>query len=376
MNAKHSPHFPVSFNMPQPPQQKQSTVFNTIRDDVRNSHPYKSFLRESKELTDFYLTEEQRDELKRMKRIKGSFYVSGWVLKAMFYKLTPLRRLMFIIGVFLLVRVQASGGSFNLDGNALLGGCFLVLVILLELKDKLLAHDELEAGRKIQESLMPERTPAVNGWSVWLYTRSANEVCGDLVDFLRLEHDRFGIAMADVSGKGLHAALITAKLQATIRALAGEISTLPELIGRINTIVHRDSPSHIFSSLFYAECSESNGEIRYVNAGHFPALIVRNHKIEECEKGDAAIGLMAGVRFNEHAVELKTGEYFVLYSDGLTEAKNEQGTFFGKERFLELITAAKGTPENVGFAVLREVERFIGSSTPSDDLSLIIILKA
>ncbi|MCK9408420.1 MAG: serine/threonine-protein phosphatase [Bacteroidetes bacterium] len=346
-----------------------------MKNDIRNSRAYNTFRKESKEVTDFYLTDEQRERLKNMKNVKRSLYQSGWIMRAMFQKLTPARQLMFIIGIVLLLRVNASFGNVNMlsiDFNALFGGGLLVLVILLELKDKLLAHDELEAGRKIQESLMPERMPHVQGWNLWLYTQAANEVCGDLIDFLKLGEGRFSIAMADVAGKGLHAALITAKLQATIRALAGEINSLPELIGKINVIVHRDSPSHIFSSLVYAECSEGNGTVRYVNAGHFPALIIRASKIEECAKGEAALGLVRSMKFTEQSATLHSGDLFVLYSDGLTEAGNEQGEFFGKERLLSVLTAAAGTPEQIGFAVLREIEQFTGTSAPTDDLSIII----
>lgn len=363
--------------MSQTEQQPPNGFFSTLRNDVKNSYAYGSLRKDTKEISDFYLTDEQREQLKAMRAGKRSFYHFGWIMRAMFYKLTPIRRLMFVIGILLLIRIQGSFGdetNLNIDGSSLFAGALLVLVILLELKDKLLAHDELEAGRKIQESLMPERMPSVKGWKLWLFTRSANEVCGDLIDFLKLDDERFSIAIADVAGKGLHAALITAKLQATIRALAGEITSLPQLIGRINTIVHRDSPSHIFSSLLYAECSQVNGSIRFVNAGHFPALIVRNAEIEECVRGEAALGLSAAMNFSEHSVTLNANDRFVLYSDGLIEAKNERGEFFGKEQLLNLLTSTSNeTPEQIGFTILRAVDRFIGTTTVSDDLSIIIM---
>jgi sigma-B regulation protein RsbU (phosphoserine phosphatase) len=358
-------------------QQPKNGFFSTLRSDLKSSHVYGSLRKDTKEISDFYLTDDQREQLKGMKTVKRSFYHFGWIMRAMFYKLTPVRRLMFIVGIVFLLQVQSSYGEENrlsINGNPILGGALLVLVILLELKDKLLAHDELEAGRKIQESLMPERMPTVNGWKLWLFTRSANEVCGDLIDFLKLDSERFSIAIADVAGKGLHAALITAKLQATIRALAGEINSLPQLIGRINTIVHRDSPSHIFSSLLYAECSQANGAIRFVNAGHFPALVVRNSEIEECVRGEAALGLTGSMDFKEHFITLNTYDRFVLYSDGLIEAKNELGEFFGKEQLLNLLkSTSNNTPEQTGLTLLRAVDRFIGTTTPSDDLSLIIL---
>lgn len=352
--------------------------FRRTSENIRGSRPYRQFRQGTKEVQDFYLTEEQRKRLATMSPPKRSLYMSGWLLRAMFNKLAPVRQAMFIIGLIFLVRVQASVGennSLTLDFNAFLGGLLLSTVILLELKDKLLAHDELEEGRKIQESLMPERVPTANGWRLWLYTRSANEVCGDLIDFLRVEEGHFSVAMADVSGKGLHAALITAKLQATLRALAGEIRSLPELMGKVNSIVHRDSPARIFSSLFYAECSETDGTVRFVNAGHFPAIVLRGTTMEETGKGEPALGLARSVAYTEHTATLNTGDRFILYSDGLTEAKNEAGEFFGRERLVKTLTATEGTPERTGFAVLQALEQFAGDQPPADDLSLIILQK-
>lgn len=118
--------------------QRQS-FFSTISDDIRNSQPFITLRKESKEIADFYLTDEQRSQLKQMRAAKRSFYISGWVLKAMFYKLTPFRRLLFVLGVLMVLTVRSEGEGVNLIGNSQFGGLFLALVILLELKDKLLA---------------------------------------------------------------------------------------------------------------------------------------------------------------------------------------------------------------------------------------------
>lgn len=350
------------------------TIFSTLREDLRTTHAFKTFRRESKAIREFYLTPEQRERLKHMKRFQRMWYLSGWVLKAMFFKLTPFRRLLFVVGILFIFSVRTTvNGDVNINGNALFGGFLLVLLILLELKDKLLAYDELEEGRHIQELLMPERTPHIEGWSVWMYARSANEVCGDLIDFLRMDNGRIGIVLADVAGKGLHAALMTAKLQSTFRALAFDEHSPSLLVSRVNTIFHRDSPSHLFASLFYVELTENAPSIHYVNAGHLPALIVRNNFIEETDKGLAALGLMRTVSYTECHATLNSGNLFVLYSDGLTEAKNERGEFFGKDRLLHILHNTSGTPEQTGNSILREIDKFMGTTTPSDDLSLVIL---
>jgi sigma-B regulation protein RsbU (phosphoserine phosphatase) len=198
-------------------------------------------------------------------------------------------------------------------------------------------------------------------------------VCGDLVDFLRLEKPKTAVVIADVAGKGLHAALLTAKLQATLRALAFDEAPIMSLIARVNTIFHRDSPSRMFASLAYAVISENDGEVRFVNAGHLPPLAIRNGEIEEMEKGDIAIGLTRSAEYTEHSIELNTGDLFVMYSDGVTEAKNEEGAFFGKERLTALLKRAQGSPEQIGRSIVAGVDGFMGQTPPADDLSLIIL---
>ncbi|HLP17219.1 MAG TPA: PP2C family protein-serine/threonine phosphatase, partial [Bacteroidota bacterium] len=249
-------------------------TFNSLRDDFRSSALGATFKKESAEIRDFYLTQEQRESMKSMHAFHKAFHFSYWMLKALFFRLTPVRRLLFVAGMLFLLGMHITETGITINTNGMFGGVLLVLVILLELKDKLLAHDELHEGRHIQELLMPSQVQRFEGWSIYLYTRSANEVCGDLVDFLCLEKPHAAVAIADVAGKGLHAALLTAKLQATMRALAFDNLSVSSLVGRINTIFHRDSPSRLFASLIYAMISENDGTVRFVNAGHLPPVLV------------------------------------------------------------------------------------------------------
>lgn len=352
------------------------STFHTIRNDIRTSHFGTSFRRETKEIVEFYLTKEQRSQLDHMDAMRRMLHVMGWVLKAMFLKLAPFRRLLFVVGIMMLFHVTISTKNVDFDGNGFMGGVLLVVLILLELKDKLLAHDELQEGRHIQELLMPERKQSFEGWSIFLYTRSANEVCGDLVDFLALEKPKAAVAIADVAGKGLHAALLTAKLQATMRALAFDEPSIVSLVGKINSIFHRDSPSRLFASLIYAVISENDGALTYVNAGHLPPFLLHDGTVTEMAKGGIAVGLTHSVEYEERSLQLAEGDLFVMYSDGVTEAKNDAGDFFGKERLTALLKQASGSPEQIGLGIVAGVDRFMGQTPPSDDLSLIILRRS
>ncbi|MGE5313746.1 MAG: PP2C family protein-serine/threonine phosphatase [Acidobacteriota bacterium] len=345
-------------------------TIDTLRDDLRDSALGATFRREAREISEFYLSPEQHKQLKKMTALGRIVYCTLWILQALFFRLTPLRRMLFVAGIIFIISISNASGSTN----GIVGGFLLVLVILLELKDKLLAHHELREGRQIQELLMPEQVQHFEGWSAYLYTRPANEVCGDLVDYLRLENGHAAVAIADVSGKGLHAALLTAKLQSTIRALAFDAPSLTELIARINTIFHRDSPSRIFASLLYAQITENDGTVRFVNAGHLPPFLIRKGAVTETEKGDLAIGLVGRASYREHCVELEEGDMLVLYSDGVTEARNEQGEFFGRDRLLASLTrAASLLPDRLCRQLVYDVDSFTGLAHRSDDLSLVIV---
>ena len=246
---------------------------------------------------------------------------------------------------------------------------------MLELKDKLLAHDELRIGRTVQKALLPEENPTLAGWSIWLFTRPANDVGGDLVDYINLDSDHLGLALGDVAGKGLGAALLMSKLQSTLRAIAPDYKSLSELGERINLIFCRDSLPNKFATLVYLELTQNSGNVRLLNAGHLPpSLVLHGSNVNELSRGAAALGLMKSSKFQEQEIELSPGDLLLTYSDGVTEARNERDEFFGDQRLISIIGKSAGvSPENVGEKILAEVDTFVGDAPRSDDLSLVII---
>ena len=362
MNAHNSKHTNSSSS--------DKKFHKTILNDIRHGDLKRTFGAEMRDVYYFYLDKETRTRLAAMGRLRRWITVVLWLLKSMILKLTPVRRVLLVLSIVAIIISRNEQGS----ALPLLAFIVLLLILMFELKDKLLARDELETGRAVQSALIPSENPEMAGWEIYLYTRPANEVGGDLVDYLELPSGRLGIALGDVVGKGLGAALLMSKLQATVRALAPNFSSLAELSTRMNEIFLRDGlPSH-FASFVYLEIASASGKVRFINAGHFPPIRIRTDSIEEMKQGGSALGILSDEIYTEQYVEMEKGDVFLVYSDGLTEALNESGEFYGDERLRAFLEKAMGTSaEEIGSQLLGEVERFIGKARASDDLSFVLL---
>jgi serine phosphatase RsbU (regulator of sigma subunit) len=314
-----------------------------------------------------------------MGRIKRAIWLLGWLLRSLFTKLSPARRLLLLIALGLTIFDDTTFriAKWSVQADLRLWGCLLLLLVLmLELKDKLVAKDEIQIARQVQLALLPRENPRIPGWSVWCYTRPANDVGGDLVDYLELDGFRHGMLLGDVAGKGLGAALLSAKLQATLRALVPDAASLDELAARVNTIFYRDGLDNRYATLFYSELEYDSGSLRYLNAGHNPAYLIRKDGIETLGASSYPLGMLPDAAYQECGLNLLPGEILIAYSDGLTEATNAQGEEFGVDRVGALLPELKGlSPEKIGDRILDEVDRFIGDERPGDDLSLIVIVR-
>jgi serine phosphatase RsbU (regulator of sigma subunit) len=328
------------------------------------------------ELEAFYLHDETRRRLSAMGWVRRVLYRIGWLVKSLLLKLTPIRRILLAVGLFLLVtqaRINV-GQGFSVELRDF-GLGFVLLVLMLELKDKLVARHELEAGRAVQLALMPAESPPVPGWDLWLYTQPANDVGGDLVDYLQVDAERYGVALGDVAGKALPAALLMVKLQATLRALVPRVRTLDELATAVNEILVRDGLPNRFATLVYLLLSSTSGHVRVLNAGHMPPAIVRRSaEVEELPGRSVALGMLPEMVFAEQGVDLSPGDVLVVYSDGVTEAMNAREDFFGEERLRAALRATAGQPvAAIGRRVLSDVREFVGDAPMHDDLSLVVV---
>jgi sigma-B regulation protein RsbU (phosphoserine phosphatase) len=308
-----------------------------------------------------------------MRWFKKWFFTVFWLLKILIFRLSPTRRLLLLIA-FILPFITVNVNNNDSRALIILAGFILLFILMLELKDKLLAHHELSEGRLIQRALMPTKNPKVPGWEVWLFTRSANDVGGDLVDSIQIDKKRVGLTLADVSGKGLGAALLMAKLQATIKAIIPDYQSLDQLAAKINKIFYRDTLRSSFASLVFMELESNSENIRFINAGHFPPIKLTGKKITELSKGGSAIGLSRKSAYKEQKITLKKEDFLLIYSDGLTEARNMHGEFFGEKRMFDLLSQTdSSSAEELGEKLLKGVDRFIGDARRNDDLSLIVL---
>lgn len=355
---------------------------STFKDDIHKVKLKEDFSAEYEDLKESFFSKEKSEKLKTMGGCKKFFKIPWWILKALYFRLTPFRRLLLLAG---LIFFFLSSGSSKSDGDnvtiglnisALLSGLIFLFILALELKDKLTAKTELQEGRAIQKALTPEAQPKINGWDIWLYTEPANDVGGDLLDYLVISDERIGISLGDVAGKGLSAALLMAKLQSTIRAIVPDSNSLTRIGEKLNHIFYRDSLPHLFSSLVYIEPGTKSGEIKILNAGHLPPIIVRENGLEKMKPVSPALGIIKNGEFIEQKVHLLPDEYIIIYSDGVPEAINDVGEFFGDDRLDDLLIKIKGsTAESAGKFIINSVSNFTGKAKPYDDLTIAVLRK-
>lgn len=347
--------------------------------DLRPADLPRNFRQDLKQLYRFYLDEERRAQLAAMGRVRRAFKIVAWLLKSLLSKLSPGRRLALFAALVMCflgkVRLAFPVQGFRTDLR-LWGFLILLLVFMLELMDKVLVKDEIEVARQVQLALLPSRHPQPEGLSIWSFMRPANDVGADLVDYIDLPGGRLGIVLGDVAGKGLGAALLTAKLQATLRALIPACPSLSELGSQLNAILFRDGIDNRFVTLFYFEIEPASGRMRYLDAGHNPPFVLRASGLEALPASAIPLGMMAGTTYAESELRMHAGDALVVYSDGLTEARNAEDEEFGTDRLRALMPRLRGLSAEAGVRlIIDEVNAFLAGERPHDDLSLVVLTR-
>jgi len=242
-----------------------------------------------------------------------------------------------------------------------------------------MVHRDLEIARDVQRASFPEQPPVIPGLSVASFYQPALCVGGDYYDFLPFRDGAWGIAIGDVCGKGIAAALVMANLQGSLRAQTWQPrSDLERLMANVNRLVWESSPQHFFASLFYAEYQPQSRVFRYVNAGHNPPIVLRrNHNrcaLLPLTAEYAPMGLIEDCPFTSTTLQLEIGDVLVAYTDGLTESENSEGTAFGYKRLESMLAGCcSQDPHHVLQVILDELSAHSADCPQADDITVVVM---
>ena len=236
---------------------------------------------------------------------------------------------------------------------------------------------ELAIAREVQAQLFPTEKPAVQGVEIEAVCRPALVVSGDYYDFLPLGPGRLGLALADISGKGISAALIMASLQAALRSQAlfngrGPGST-SEIVARLNQHLFRSTSADRYATFFYGVYDAQTRRLEYTNAGHPAPLCITGEKVQRLSVGGTVLGLFDDRRYESQVIEVPPGSLLIAYSDGLTEAEDPEGRELGEQRLIDVAMRLRQETARVVLKnVLEVVDRWTGPVEQMDDITIIV----
>jgi putative ABC transport system permease protein len=303
----------------------------------------------------------------------------------------PLRTKKDLIGLLLFGEPEGRAG-YSLAEKNLVAACAEQFALTIEnarLNERVLEQEkvrrDLALATEVQQRLLPQSSPQTAVTSLGAYTLAARSIGGDYYDFLRVGEHSIGIALADVAGKGIAAALIMAVVQASLRIIADEQVSLPELAAKMNRFLHKSTGFSSYATFFYAQLDEAKGQLRYVNAGHNPPYLVRATPaqangsasvapIEELATGGMIIGMFPVASYEEAVVDLHAGDVLLAFTDGVTEALNPGEEEYGEERLKELARRVAHLPiVEMTDSISHELQHWIADAPQHDDLTFIVM---
>ncbi len=286
-----------------------------------------------------------------------------------------------IVGVFQILNKRT--GVFTKEDETFLEGFSVHAALAIEtaqlhlsIIEKERIEKELEIAGHIQRRLLPKEFPLLFGYDIDAFSRPTRLVGGDYYDFISMADGKYAIAIADVSGKGVAAALLVSTLQAYLHAFVEGATDLAQLVGKLNRVVYENTEADRFITLFIAVLNPHNGTLTYVNAGHCYPVIVRSQQfsIISLPSTGLPLGMFDCVEFQQETQRLEPNDCLILYCDGVTEAKNKSNEEFGENRFRQAIVGVcDKTARDVLRGIMDDVERFVDGEHQSDDLTLMVL---
>ncbi|MGA2098994.1 MAG: PP2C family protein-serine/threonine phosphatase [Candidatus Acidiferrum sp.] len=323
----------------------------------------------------FYGRDIDWDEIQKLPKWKRPLPILKQFFWALLLKMSPARRILLLMALVLLVFSIP-----NIQRFEVLAVISLLLLLSLELADKVIMKRDLEIAREIQMWLVPSAAPIVAGAEIAFASRPQNSVAGDYYDAFyptasAQENGKLMLVIADVAGKSIPAALLMATLQASLRTIAGEGPALGDLVVRLNRYASAHSlDGRRFTTAVLAEYDPSTRHLVYVNAGHNPPILRHaNGDTQRLEAGGLPLGIDMEAAFETASIDMKPGEALIFYTDGVVEAFNEKAEEFGNDRWLGAI---RGLPdwnaqESLQF-LMKRVDEFVGVTRQSDDITCLV----
>lgn len=247
-------------------------------------------------------------------------------------------------------------------------------------------EEELAIGQRIQLSLLPATTPVHSGWEFAAVYQAARQVGGDFYDFIDLPKDaqdaevcRLGMVIADVTGKGVPAALMMAFTRAIIRTTSLSEPSPAAVLERLNQMLVQDNRSQLFLTAFYIALDLHSGRLTFANGGHDQPLWIQasTGECQELKARSFLLGAFENISLEERQLVIASGDLLVFYTDGVTEARSANNEFFGEERLQAIVLENRAaSPDQIAQAILQSLHGFVGDAAQSDDITLVIIKRS
>ena len=274
------------------------------------------------------------------------------------------------------VRVERADqlGALSESFNAMAGS---VNTLIEEQRKRQRLENEISIAQEVQVQLFPRSVPKIAGVELDASCRAARGVSGDYYDFVPMGNSRVAIALADISGKGISAALLMASVQAALRSQllfdgAGPIKTA-DIVGRINQHLYLATAEDRFATFFFAIYDAETRKLHYTNAGHLPPFFICGDKLEKLETGGTVIGVFDGFKYEEGVIDMQPGALLIAFSDGLIEPENVYGEEFGTQRLSEVALRSRNAPLHaIVENLLSAPEQWAGSAEQADDMTVIV----
>lgn len=244
-----------------------------------------------------------------------------------------------------------------------------------ELVEKRRWESELQIAGQVMDALLPSTPDGVRNFEVAGRSVSSTEVGGDYYDFIHVADGRLGVIVADVSGKGIPAALIMASFRAYTHALFGIDFSLRAVFKRLNQLLTDSIEERHFVTAFYGEVDDDGRRMFYLNAGHNPPLLVSGKEPARfLSTGGIPLGIQRDAAYSEDIAYFNRGDVLVLYTDGVTEAENDDGQAFGLERLERLVREhIQADAQTICDAIVDDTKRYLGAQQRSDDVTVVVV---